>query len=98
MARTAKATSVPYGARLRIKDGDKVKRVSVWRNGTPTPTRSSPKWAAVRFEDLVDGLSVREETDEATGIAQRVVSDWRASPRGADLRPAMGVIDKDGAY
>ena len=52
----------------------------------------------VRFEDLVEGLSVREEADEATGIANRVVIDWRASPRGSDLRPAMAVIDDDGAY
>ena len=46
----------------------------------------------VRFEDLVDGLSVREEADEATGISNRVVIDWRAARRGADLRPAM-VLD-----
>ena len=52
----------------------------------------------VRTEDLVDGFSIREETDEATGIANRVVADWRASPRGSDLRPAMGVVDADGAY
>ena len=42
----------------------------------------------VRFEDLVDGLSVREEADEATGISNRVIIDWRASPRG--VGPASG--------
>ncbi|MGZ3279294.1 MAG: DNA-directed RNA polymerase subunit beta', partial [Caulobacteraceae bacterium] len=50
------------------------------------------------FEDLVDGLSVREEADEATGISNKVVADWRASPRGADLRPAMAVLNEDGSY
>ena len=87
---------VPYGARLRVKDGaevDKNQRLAEWDPYT-TPILTEVG-GVVRFEDLVDGLSVKEETDEATGIAQRVVSDWRASPRGADLRPAMGVTQGD---
>jgi DNA-directed RNA polymerase subunit beta' len=89
----------PYGARLRVKDGDTVKRgqrLAEWDPyTTPIITEVGGK---VRFEDLVDGLSVREEADEATGISNRVVADWRASPRGSDLRPAMAVIGPDGAY
>ena len=89
----------PYGARLRVKAGEEVKkgqRLAEWDPyTTPILTEVAGR---VRFEDLVDGLSVREETDEATGIANRVVADWRASPRGSDLRPAMGVIGSDGAY
>jgi DNA-directed RNA polymerase subunit beta' len=52
----------------------------------------------VRFEDLVENFSFREEADEATGISNRVVIDWRASSKGSDLRPAMAVIGEDGAY
>ena len=36
----------------------------------------------VAFEDLVDGISVQETADEATGITKRVVIDWRSTPRG----------------
>jgi DNA-directed RNA polymerase subunit beta' len=90
---------LPYGTRLKVKDGDKVKkgqRIAEWDPyTTPILTEVGGR---VRAEDLVEGLSVREETDEATGIANRVIADWRASPRGADLRPAMGVLDKDGGY
>jgi DNA-directed RNA polymerase subunit beta' len=90
---------VPYGARVRIKDGGAVKkgqRLAEWDPyTTPILTEVGGR---VRAEDLVDGLSVREETDEATGIANRVIADWRASPRGSDLRPAMGVLDADGTY
>ncbi|QUD87965.1 DNA-directed RNA polymerase subunit beta' [Phenylobacterium montanum] len=89
----------PYGARLRVKDGQAVKkgaRIAEWDPyTTPIITEVGGK---VRFEDLVDGLSVREEADEATGISNRVIIDWRATPRGADLRPAMAVLDADGAY
>ena len=89
----------PYGARLKVKDGDKVKRgqrLAEWDPyTTPILTEVGGR---VRFEDLVENVSVREEADEATGISNRVVTDWRASSKGSDLRPAMGVIDADGAY
>jgi DNA-directed RNA polymerase subunit beta' len=39
---------------------------------------------------------VSERRDESTGITNSVVIDWRASPRGADLRPAVVIKDKKG--
>jgi DNA-directed RNA polymerase subunit beta' len=89
----------PYGARLQVKAGDKVKRgqrLATWDPyTTPIITEVGGK---VRFEDLVENFSFREEADEATGISNRVVIDWRASSKGSDLRPAMAVIGEDGAY
>ena len=89
----------PYGARLKVKDGDKVKRgqrLAEWDPyTTPILTEVGGR---VRFEDLVENVSVRDEADEATGISNRVVTDWRASTKGSDLRPAVGVIDSDGAF
>src|SRR5260370_31216563 len=37
-----------------------------------------------------------ETLDESTGIAKRVVIDWRSSGRGQDLRPAIVLKAKDG--
>ena len=37
-----------------------------------------------------------EQIDEATGIAKRIVIDWRSSPRTASLKPALVIKGKDG--
>ena len=33
------------------------------------------------YVDLVDGVSMREVMDEGTGIASRVVFDWKQQPK-----------------
>jgi DNA-directed RNA polymerase subunit beta' len=38
------------------------------------------------------GVSVREETDDATGMTQKIVSDWRTAPKGNELKPEIIVI------
>ena len=45
---------------------------------------------------MIDGASVREQTDEMKGTTNRVIIDWRATPRGADLKPAIVVKDSKG--
>src|SRR6476620_5161022 len=88
---------LPHGARLRVDDGDKVKRgqrMSEWDPHTrPIITEAE---GTIAFEDLVEGQSMSEALDESTGIAKRVVTDWRTSGRGADLRPAIVIKGKDG--
>jgi DNA-directed RNA polymerase subunit beta' len=90
---------IPYGARMRVEDGDKIKRgqrIAEWDPYTrPILTEVE---GAVAFEDMVDGLSMSEAVDESTGIAKRVVIDWRtgSSRNQADLRPAMIIKGKDG--
>jgi DNA-directed RNA polymerase subunit beta' len=90
---------IPYGARLKVSDGDHIKRgqrIAEWDPYTrPILTEVE---GAVAFEDLVEGQSMTETLDESTGIAKRVVIDWRSgSVRGQqDLRPALVIKDKDG--
>ncbi len=89
---------IQYGARMRVEDGDKVKRgqrISEWDPYTrPILTEVE---GSVGFEDLVEGQSMSETLDESTGIAKRVVIDWRTgSGRGQqDLRPSMVIKDKN---
>jgi DNA-directed RNA polymerase subunit beta' len=86
-----------YGSRIFVDDGDKVKRgqrLAEWDPYTrPILTEIEGK---VQFEDLVDGISVQETADESTGITKREVIDWRSTPRGSDLKPAIVIQDAKG--
>ena len=39
---------------------------------------------------------MKEIVDEVKGTSSRVIIDWRSSPRGAELRPALVVKDQKG--
>jgi DNA-directed RNA polymerase subunit beta' len=90
---------IPYGARLRVADDVHItrgQRIAEWDPYTrPILTEVE---GFVAFEDLTEGQSMSETLDETTGIAKRVVTDWRTgSGRGQqDLRPALVIKDKDG--
>ncbi|MGD0532823.1 MAG: DNA-directed RNA polymerase subunit beta', partial [Methyloceanibacter sp.] len=88
---------LPYGTHLRVDEGAKVKRgdrLAEWDPYTrPVLTEIE---GHIDFEDLVEGVSVSERKDESTGITNSVIVDWRASPRGVDLRPAVVIKDKKG--
>ncbi len=86
---------VPYGTVLMHKDGAKVKegdRLAEWDPFTlPIITEQS---GVVKFQDLVDGTTMEERVDDATGIAQRVVTENRATGRKKkeDLRPRLTLL------
>jgi DNA-directed RNA polymerase subunit beta' len=50
----------------------------------------------VKFVDLVTGIAVRDETDDATGMTQKIVMDWRAAPKGNELKPELILVGEDG--
>ena len=88
------AHKLTYGAKLHVKDGETVKRGTKLFEWDPfTLPIIAEKTGVARFKDLVSGISVREDTDEATGMTQRIVSDWRSVPKGGDLKPEIIVMD-----
>ncbi|WP_018267528.1 DNA-directed RNA polymerase subunit beta' [Methylosinus sp. LW4] len=88
---------IQYGARLKVDEGDKIKRgdrIAEWDPYT-RPIVSEVD-GAIGFEDLVEGQSVTETADESTGITKRVVMDWRLNTRSASLKPAIVIKGADG--
>ncbi len=88
---------LPFGSKLKVDENAPVgrgDRIAEWDPySTPILTEVGGR---LRFEDVVDGISARDEFDEETGISSKVVIDWRSTAKGADLRPAMVIADKDG--
>ncbi len=88
---------VPYGAKLLADEGAVVikgQKLAEWDPYTlPIITE---KEGTAHYVDLVEGVSIREVMDEATGISSKVVVDWRQQPRGADLKPQIQLRNKKG--
>jgi len=90
------AHKLTYGSKLFVRDGTEVKRGDKLYEWDPyTLPIIADRAGRARFVDLIGGLSVREDTDEATGMSQRIVTDWRSVPRGGDLKPEIILMDAE---
>ena len=88
---------VTYGTRLFVDEGDKVKRSTKLAEWDPyTRPIMTEVEGTVDYEDIVEGVSVVEAADEATGITNRVIIDWRGNTRGQSLKPALVIKDASG--
>ncbi|WP_306006205.1 DNA-directed RNA polymerase subunit beta' [Aquicoccus porphyridii] len=86
-----------YGSKLFVKDGDRVSRGDKLFEWDPyTLPIIAEKAGTAKFVDLATGVSVRDETDDATGMTQKIVTDWRAVPKGNELKPEIILVDGDG--
>ncbi len=86
-----------YGTKLFVKEGQQVKRGDKLFEWDPyTLPIIAEKPGTAKYVDLVSGLAVREETDDATGMTQKIVIDWRAAPKGSDLKPEIILVGDDG--
>jgi DNA-directed RNA polymerase subunit beta' len=95
-----RATSrIVYGARLKVDEGATVKRgdrLAEWNpNALPVLTDVE---GTVKYEDLTFGVTLREVSDEKTGVSNKVVMDSRGtgSKNVPDLRPTIAIVDKKG--
>ena len=86
---------LPYGATILFADGDEVKKGDRFAEWDPfTMPVITEKPGIVKYVDLIDNKTLTEQTDEATGIAQRVVTEHRGAARSKeDLRPRLTLLD-----
>ncbi|MDU8944371.1 DNA-directed RNA polymerase subunit beta' [Ovoidimarina sediminis] len=86
-----------YGTKLHVKDGASVERGDKLFEWDPyTLPIIAEKAGTAKFVDLVSGISVRDDTDDATGMTQKIVSDWRSAPKGNELKPEIILVGSDG--
>ncbi|MFT6606787.1 MAG: DNA-directed RNA polymerase subunit beta' [Halocynthiibacter sp.] len=91
------AHKLSYGSKVHVKDGAAILRGDKLFEWDPyTLPIIADKSGKVKFVDLVNGIALREETDDATGMTQRIVTDWRAAPKGSDLKPEIILVDANG--
>ncbi|MCP8890823.1 DNA-directed RNA polymerase subunit beta' [Sphingomonas faeni] len=87
---------IPYGAYVLFDDGhivSKGDRMAEWDPFTMPVITENP--GTIKYVDLIEGKTLTEQTDEATGIAQRVVIEYRAATKSKeDLRPRLTLLDE----
>jgi DNA-directed RNA polymerase subunit beta' len=84
--------SVVYGAKLKIKNGQKVDAGQLLVEWDPYSLPIITEVGGrIALGDIVEGVSVKEEVDEVTGLAHKVIIEYPAN-----MRPRVSVKDEHG--
>jgi DNA-directed RNA polymerase subunit beta' len=85
--------NIVYGARLKVKDGQKVETGQVLVEWDPyTFSILTEELGTIRFKDIIEGVTVHEEVDEVTGLSRFIIVD---SP-DEKKQPTIEIKDKTG--
>ncbi|NTW67770.1 MAG: DNA-directed RNA polymerase subunit beta', partial [Nitrospirae bacterium] len=80
-----------YGARLKVQDGQKVdvgQKLVEWDPySLPILTEIGGR---IKFGDVTEGVTMREEVDEVTGLSRKVIIDYPDQ----NLRPRISIKDQ----
>ncbi|HLA63092.1 MAG TPA: hypothetical protein VK610_01585, partial [Rhodothermales bacterium] len=88
------AYTVPYGAEVMSSEGDQVEKGAVLASWDPyNSVIVSEVDGTIRFQDIIEGTTYREESDEQTGFREKVVVETRER----NLTPALIVQAADGS-
>ncbi|GGC83964.1 DNA-directed RNA polymerase subunit beta' [Marinobacter halophilus] len=89
---------LPYGGVLSVKNGDVVEAGVVVAKWDPhTHPIIAEAQGTARFVNMEEGITVRTQADELTGLSTMEVIDPKERPAaGKDIRPAIQLIDDAG--
>ncbi|AZS51860.1 DNA-directed RNA polymerase subunit beta' [Entomomonas moraniae] len=89
---------LPYGAVIMINDGDKVEAGAVIAKWDPsTHPIISEVEGIVSFVGMEEGITIKRQADELTGLTNIEVMDQKDRPAaGKDIRPAVKLLDAKG--
>jgi DNA-directed RNA polymerase subunit beta' len=85
--------SLVYGAKLLVREGQKVEPQTLLAEWDPYSMPIITEVAGhVKFGDLVDGVTYSEQVDEITGLARKAV----IASKDPDARPRISIKDDEG--
>jgi len=89
---------LPYGAVIKVKDGSKVAAGDVIANWDPhTHPIVTEVAGKAAFSGMEEGLSIRQQTDDMTGLTSISIIDPNERPAaGKELKPMISLTDKKG--
>ncbi|MEK6546349.1 MAG: DNA-directed RNA polymerase subunit beta', partial [Nitrospinota bacterium] len=81
---------IVYGAKLKVKDGQKVPEGHTLVEWDPyTMSILTEVSGKIAFGDIIEGVTVQEKTDEVTGLVQKVIMEHREEK----LQPRISIKD-----
>jgi DNA-directed RNA polymerase subunit beta' len=82
-----------YGAILLVKEGDKISAGGLLAEWDPyTVPILTEVQGVIKFGDIVEGLTMTEQVDEVTGLAQKVIT----VSKDPSSRPRISIKDMEG--
>ncbi len=84
--------NIPYGSRLYVKNGDTIEKGTLICEWDPyNAVIISESTGKISFENVLEGITFREESDEQTGFKEKVIIETRDKTKN----PIVRIMDKD---
>ncbi|HKJ80230.1 MAG TPA: hypothetical protein VKA10_11875, partial [Prolixibacteraceae bacterium] len=85
--------TIPYGSRLWVKNGDEIRKGTLICEWDPFNGVIITEFdGKIEFENLIENINFREESDEQTGYSERVIIETRDKTKN----PSLKILDKKG--
>ncbi|MCE4563137.1 DNA-directed RNA polymerase subunit beta' [Maribellus sp. CM-23] len=84
---------IPYGAKLYVKNGQEIRKGTLICEWDPFNGVIITEFEGkVEFDNLIDGITFREESDEQTGYSERVIIETKDKTKN----PSLKIMDDAG--
>ena len=91
--RIVERVTVPHGAVVQVESGHKVsKGTPIFKWDPYSANIVATHSGKVKFQDIIENVTFREELDETTGLKQRVIIETRSR----NLNPSIVIQDDEG--
>ena len=85
--------SIPYGSKLYVKNGEEIRKGKLICEWDPFNGVIITEFdGKIDFENLIENITYREESDEQTGYSEKVIIETRDKTKN----PTLKIMDKDG--